>query len=112
MELLKLDEDWIFRVELSLQEALFNGHLHGNPRELSASASCGLSAFSQTIELHVEDNGLGYDLSQNFFVIDRMEPGGRGPHLIRQLMDSVTISDKEVSDGASEGLKHGVLIGR
>ncbi len=30
MELIALDEDWIFRVELSLQEALLNGHFHGN----------------------------------------------------------------------------------
>jgi anti-sigma regulatory factor (Ser/Thr protein kinase) len=93
MELIKLDEDWIFRVEIALQEALLNGHLHGNQGNSAHQLRVDCVLSPKTIELHVEDIGLGYDLSQNFFVIDCMEPGGRGLHLIRQLMDSVTISE-------------------
>lgn len=93
MELLHLDKDWIFRVELSLQEALLNSHLHGNQGNSARQIRVNCVLSPKKIEFQIEHDGLGYDLSQNFFVIDRMEPGGRGLHLIRQLMDSVTTTD-------------------
>jgi anti-sigma regulatory factor (Ser/Thr protein kinase) len=93
MELIALDEDWIFRVELSLQEALLNGHFHGNRSNSAREIRVACILSLKKVEVHVEDDGVGYDLKQDFFVIDHPKPGGRGLYLIRQLMDSVTISD-------------------
>jgi serine/threonine-protein kinase RsbW len=93
MELLVLDEDWMFRMELSLQEALLNGHFHGNQGNSAREIRVACIFSFKKVEIQVEDDGVGYDLNQNFFVINHPEPGGRGLYLIRQLMDSVTISD-------------------
>lgn len=83
MQLIALDEDWIFRVELSLQEALLNGHFHGNQGDSAREirVTCILSL--KKVEVHVEDDGVGYDLSQDVFEIDHPKPGGRGLYLIR-----------------------------
>jgi anti-sigma regulatory factor (Ser/Thr protein kinase) len=93
MQSLALDVDWIFRVELSLQEALLNGHVHGNQANSAHQIRVGCILSAKKVEIHVEDDGKGYDLNHNFFVVDHIEPGGRGLYLIRQLMDLVTISD-------------------
>jgi anti-sigma regulatory factor (Ser/Thr protein kinase) len=93
MKLIALDEDLIFRVELSLQKALLNGHLHGNQGNSARGIRVACILSLKKVELHIKDDGVGYDLNQDFFMFDRSKPGGRGLYLIRKLMDSVTISD-------------------
>jgi anti-sigma regulatory factor (Ser/Thr protein kinase) len=90
MEMLTLDNDWICRVELCLQEALLNAHFHGNHGDSGRTiqVSCFLSA--EKIDVHVEDEGAGYELNGDFSRTDTTSPRGRGLFLIRQLMDSVT----------------------
>ena len=92
MGLIALEEEWISRVELSLHEALLNSYCHGNRRDAMREirVSCALSR--EKVEIHVEDEGEGYDLKHNFSPIDLTAVRGRGLFLIHQLMDSVTIS--------------------
>jgi anti-sigma regulatory factor (Ser/Thr protein kinase) len=91
MEMLTLDEDWVARAELCLQEALLNAHFHGNegdPRR-TIRVDCVISA--EKIEFHVEDEGIGYPLNRDYTNVDTTNPRGRGLFLIRQLMDSVAV---------------------
>jgi hypothetical protein len=99
MELIALDEDWIFRVELSLQEALQLSNIAIDAKR-STAAKFVWPAFFHSKSRFTSDDGVGYDLKQDFFVII-IETGGRG-FLIRQLMDSVTIGDRKSNiDGLS-----------
>ena len=72
---------------------MLNGHFHGNQANSAREIRVACIFSFKKVEIQVEDDGVGYDLNQNFFVINHPEPGGRGLYLIRQLMDSVTISD-------------------
>lgn len=96
MELLMLDEEWVFRSELSLQEALLNGYVHGNRADPAKEirVSCRLSP--QKVEIAVEDQGQGYDLERDelWLLSDPARFSGRGLFLIRQLMDSVALKKK------------------
>lgn len=94
MKLLALGDDWIFRMELSLHEALLNSYIHGNRADPVKKiwVSCFLSPTK--VEIEVEDEGQGYDPT---LLPLRPEPerlGGRGLFLIRQSMHSVTVSKK------------------
>jgi anti-sigma regulatory factor (Ser/Thr protein kinase) len=91
--LFALDEDSIFRVELSLQEALLNSHFHGNQANSAREIRVACILSLKKVEIQIVDDGVGYDLNPDFFVIDDPKSGGRGLYLIRQLMDSLTISD-------------------
>jgi len=92
MEMLILDDDWVCRAELCLQEALLNAHFHGNHGDPRRTIHVGCFLSADKIELHVEDEGTGYALNRDFSNIDTTSPRGRGLFIIRQLMGSVTIN--------------------
>ena len=92
MKMLTLDDDWVSRVELCLQEALLNAHFHGNHGDPKRTIHVGCVLSEDKIELHVEDEGIGYALNRDFSSIDTTSPRGRGLFIIRHLMDSVTIN--------------------
>ena len=92
MEMLILDDDWVCRAELCLQEALLNAHFHGNHGDPRRTIHVGCFLSADKIELHVEDEGTGYALNRDFSNINTTSPRGRGLFIIRQLMDSVTIN--------------------
>ena len=91
MEMLALNNDWVARAELSLQEALLNAHFHGNESDPRRTIRVGCVISAEKIELHVEDEGTGYPLNRDYSSVDTTNPRGRGLFLIRQLMDSVAI---------------------
>jgi anti-sigma regulatory factor (Ser/Thr protein kinase) len=92
MEMLALDNDWVARAELCLQEALLNAHFHGNHGDPERTIRVGCILSSEKIELHVEDEGTGYPVNRDYSSVDTMHPRGRGLFLIHQLMDSVALN--------------------
>jgi len=92
MEMLALDNDWISRSELCLQEALLNALCHGNRRDPSREIHVRCIFSAVKVELHVEDDGTGYESNRDFSGVRGTSPGGRGLFLIHQLMDSVAIN--------------------
>jgi anti-sigma regulatory factor (Ser/Thr protein kinase) len=93
VQLLAPAEEHLFRLELALQEALLNGHFHGNQENSTRDIRVALAVSPKKIELQVEDDGTGYELNEDFFMADAPEQRGRGLYLIRQLMDSVTVTN-------------------
>ena len=89
MEILDLDNDWIARAELSLQEALLNAHFHGNHADPKRIIRIACTLSHERIELEVKDEGTGYPVNRDLSNVGTMNPHGRGLFLIRQLMDSV-----------------------
>lgn len=102
MELLALDEDWVARVELCLQEALLNAHLHGNHSDGSKEIRVGCLLSANKIELHVEDEGSGFDLERSTRPMQFRSGRGRGLRLIRHLMDPVAVSGNHIVMGLSK----------
>jgi serine/threonine-protein kinase RsbW len=92
METLALDNDWVARAELCLQEALLNAHFHGNHGDPERTIRVGCILSSEKIELHVEDEGTGYPVNRDYSNVNTMYPRGRGLFLIHQLMDSVAFN--------------------
>jgi len=90
MEILGLENDWIARAELSLQEALLNAHFHGNHADSKRMIQIACTLSHERIELEVKDEGTGYAVNRDYSKVDTINPRGRGLFLIRQLMDSVT----------------------
>ena len=91
MELLTLDNDWVCRAELCLQEALLNAYLHGNHGDPARTIHVACILSPARVELHIEDDGTGYTLNHDFSGVATTNQRGRGLFLIRQLMDSVAI---------------------
>jgi serine/threonine-protein kinase RsbW len=94
MEMLALDNDWVSRTELCLQEALLNAHFHGNHSDPERMIYLHGVFSVEKIELQIEDQGGGYDLNRHVSNIDTIKPTGRGLFLIRELMDSVLVNSK------------------
>ena len=92
METIAMAEDWIRRAELSLQEALLNGHYHGNSGNPSKELRVGCLMSPSRLEICVQDDGAGYHGHNNFAAPDPNESHGRGLFLIHRLMDRVAIT--------------------
>jgi anti-sigma regulatory factor (Ser/Thr protein kinase) len=99
MELLALAEDWIVRAELCLQEALLNAHFHGNCSDSSKEIRVGCLLSGSKIELHVEDDGPGFELKPDIRQPRLRKNHGRGLYLIRELMDSVAVNGSHLVMG-------------
>jgi serine/threonine-protein kinase RsbW len=99
MELLALDEDWIIRAELCLQEALLNAHCHGNRGDAAKQIRVGCLLSGRGVELHIEDDGAGFDLQKQLCEPRLSATHGRGLFLIRQLMDSITVQGNHIVMG-------------
>ena len=91
MRTIAIIDDWIRRAELSLQEALINGHYHGNGADPGKELRIGGILSPSKLEIFVEDDGSGYHGPKNFSGPGSTERHGRGLFLIHQLMNRVEI---------------------
>lgn len=91
MEWMAFEQDWVFRAELCLHEALLNAHLHGNGADAKREIRVGCSLKPGKVEMDVEDEGKGYDPRLRLGAPKKSDPHGRGLYLIRQFMNSVAI---------------------
>ena len=93
MEWMAFEQDWVFRAELCLHEALLNAHFHGNEADSKREIRVGCSLAPGKVEMDVEDEGKGYDARHGLSSPPKGNPHGRGLYLIRQFMNSVVIQD-------------------
>ena len=91
MEWMAFEQDWVFRTELCLHEALLNAHFHGNHGDANREIRIVCRLAPDKVELDVEDEGQGYRSPGNPLVRGENFPHGRGLYLIRQFMNSVGI---------------------
>ena len=91
MEWMAFEQDWIFRAELCLHEALLNAHFHGNEADSKREIRVGCSLTPGRVQMDVEDEGKGYDAHHSSGSPRKGNPNGRGLYLIRQFMNSVAI---------------------
>ena len=91
MEWMAFEQDWVFRAELCLHEALLNAHFHGNEADSKREIRVGCSLTPGRVQMDVEDEGKGYDAHHSSESPLKGNPNGRGLYLIRQFMNSVVI---------------------
>lgn len=91
MEWMGFEQDWVFRAELCLQEALLNAHYHGNESDAGREIGVVCSFTKEKVSLEVEDQGHGYDRAEGPDFPPKNEQHGRGLYLIRHYMSSVAI---------------------
>jgi len=91
MEWMAFEQDWVFRAELCLHEALLNAHFHGNEADSKREIRVGCSLAPGSVEMDVEDEGMGYDAQHGSSPLLKSNPHGRGLYLISQFMNSVAI---------------------
>jgi serine/threonine-protein kinase RsbW len=96
MQLLAVEEEWVFRSELSLHEALLNSYLHGNRADPAKKIRISCCLSPAKVQIEVEDEGQGYEPSAAEVSLEQplKRSGGRGLFLIRELMHSVTVSQR------------------
>jgi serine/threonine-protein kinase RsbW len=85
-------EDLLFALRLSLDEALTNAVYHGNNNDPSLTVTIGYHISADRIDLHVADEGVGFDPSTvaNPRDPENLEkPNGRGLMLIEAYMSHV-----------------------
>ncbi len=98
VEAFDLDEELAHWLELSVNEGAINAMQHGNGMDPSKSVFLRISGSGHAIEIIVEDQGPGFELTE---VPDPrnaenlLKPGGRGILIIRSFMDTVEITDGE-----------------
>ncbi len=96
LQKLRLSDEEVFHIKLSLEEALTNAIRHGNKLDPSRFVDVALDADDHKIVMEVRDQGDGFDeasvcdptLGEN-----TKKPGGRGVFLIRRLMNEVVYFD-------------------
>jgi serine/threonine-protein kinase RsbW len=93
MELMAFDQDWVFRTELCLHEALLNAHFHGNEANAGREIRVGCSLAPDKVEMDVEDEGKGYYTNPELSLPLKGDSHGRGMYLIRRFMNSVAVQD-------------------
>jgi anti-sigma regulatory factor (Ser/Thr protein kinase) len=91
MEWMAFEQDWVFRTELCLHEALLNAHFHGNEANAGREIRVACTLAPGKVEMDVEDEGTGYNTRPQFSGPQASDPHGRGLYLIRQFMNSVAI---------------------
>lgn len=91
------DEEAVFALRLSLEEALANAIRHGNQCENDKSIHIGYQVTSESVEISITDEGDGFtpDDVPDPTTEDKLEiPSGRGILLMRAYMDVVDYNDK------------------
>jgi len=91
MEWMGFEEDWVFRTELCLHEALLNAHFHGNEADTAREIRVVCLLAPGKVELDVQDDGRGYNSQLELGLPLSTDPHGRGLYLIRQFMNSVAV---------------------
>ncbi len=92
---LGLDKELAYWIELAINESVINAIQHGNQLDAAKNASIRISSDGVMIEIVVEDQGPGFELSDVADPTDienLLKPGGRGILIIRSFMDTVEVS--------------------
>jgi serine/threonine-protein kinase RsbW len=93
-----LSEDFAYWMELTICESMINAIRHGNQCDPSKKAHLKISLVGPQIEVIVEDQGHGFnlsDLADPTETKNLLKPSGRGILIIRSFMDEVDISQAE-----------------
>jgi serine/threonine-protein kinase RsbW len=93
-----LTEDFAYWMELTICESMINAIRHGNQCDPSKKARLKISLVGPQIEVIVEDQGHGFnlsDLADPTETKNLLKPSGRGILIIRSFMDEVDISQAE-----------------
>jgi serine/threonine-protein kinase RsbW len=104
-----LDEEIAHWIELTVSESTINAILHGNQEDPRKDVYLSIGLAGRTIEVVVEDQGSGFDLSDIPDPTDAanlMKPGGRGILIIRSFMDKVELTRKEGGGCRLRMVKH------
>ena len=99
---LGLDKELAYWIELAINESAINAIQHGNKWDASKNASIRISSDGEIIEIVVEDQGPGFELSEVPDPTDTenlLKPGGRGILIIQSFMDTVEVS--QIDGGGS-----------
>ncbi len=90
-----LDKELAYWIELAINESAINAIQHGNNSDASKNVSIRISSDGEVIEIVVEDQGPGFELSDvpdPTDVENLLKPGGRGLLIIQSFMDTVEVS--------------------
>lgn len=92
-------DDYIFDIEISLEEALYNAIVHGNGINSKKTVNVSFSIDDNLFEITITDQGGGFNVKELTSLDctrkDRILRGnGRGLFIIRKTMDHVEYSDK------------------
>src|SRR3954471_12964941 len=93
-----LSEDFAYWMELTICESMINAIRHGNQCDPTKKAHLKISLVGPRIEVIVEDQGHGFnlsDLADPTETKNLLKPSGRGILIIRSFMDEVDISPAE-----------------
>jgi len=85
-------------IELTVSESAINAIQHGNGLDPAKTVHLQLSFDGDSIEIIVEDQGEGFDLSDVPDPTDTenlMKPGGRGILIMQSFMDQIERTDRE-----------------
>jgi serine/threonine-protein kinase RsbW len=82
-------------LKLAVTEACTNSILHGYPNGVSGELVVRLRAVDGTVQVEIEDDGVGFDPAGNDAGLRRDDGQGMGLMIIRSLMDSLEIESDE-----------------
>ena len=88
----KIDEEIIFDIHVSLEEALRNAMMHGNKLDIRKKIMVETELESSVMKISVEDEGKGFNplkLSDPTLNENLLKENGRGIYLMKHLMDEV-----------------------
>ncbi|TAM81677.1 MAG: ATP-binding protein [Acidobacteria bacterium] len=97
------DEEGEFHIEMAVHEAVINAIHHGNKEDPSKKVHIRFLVFEDGIEIHVRDEGQGFDLSTVPDPLAReniLSDSGRGIFLVRKFMDEFRV--EKSSAGGTE----------
>lgn len=92
LEPLGIDEEKLFDIRLTLEEALINAVKHGSREDKTKFIFLKIKASAKILEIEIEDEGQGFDyenLPSPAQDANLEKLSGRGVFLIRNLMDKV-----------------------
>jgi serine/threonine-protein kinase RsbW len=94
----QLSEELAHWIELTISESMINAIQHGNKCDPAKKATLRISSDGEVIEVIVEDQGKGFeltDVADPTDVANLLKPSGRGILIIRSFMDQVDLSRRE-----------------
>jgi serine/threonine-protein kinase RsbW len=89
---LRVDEDRLADIAVSVTEAVTNAVLHGNKNDLKKKVQVKLKADSSRVEITVKDEGNGFNPESIQSPIEEgnlLKEAGRGIFILKSLMDKV-----------------------
>ncbi|MDP2924519.1 MAG: ATP-binding protein [Candidatus Omnitrophota bacterium] len=96
LEATGINEDILFDIRLSLEEALINAVKHGNKMQKDKEVSFKIKVLPKSVEMEIKDQGKGFDYKNIPIPTDEKnleKTSGRGVFLIKKLMDKVEFLD-------------------